>query len=173
MDPLGKIVDVGLNCPGNFHDSRMAAWCHVYNHILALPAPYKVACDSAFNTSGQLEGKLIKTKEEYKEGKQRSSYDQSLTHLCQCSEWGNNGLTGVFRSLRGKLPTDNVQRGYIVWCCVLLHNWRTETVGRNQIATYFNSIVNKEDQNDVANGFDWNQIREEKRRLCAGTKGTD
>ena len=79
----------------------------------------------------------MKTKEEFKEGFARSIYDQSLTHLRQCSEWGNNILTGNWRRLRTKLPTNNVARGQIMWACILLHNYRTETMGRNQIRSYF------------------------------------
>ena len=134
-DPFGKIVDAVVNAPGNFHDSRLAVRGNVYKHIESLPQPYKVCCDDAFSTGGKLKDKLVKTKEQYREGQVRSTYDQSLTHLRQCSEWGNNVLTGVFRRLRGWLPVDNVHRAYIMWACVLLHNWRTETVGRNQIRT--------------------------------------
>ena len=75
------------------------------------------------------------------EGRERDSYDQQLTHLRQCSEWGNNVLTGVFRRLRStKLPVDNVKRAKIMWSAILLHNYRTNNVGRNQIKTYFDNI---------------------------------
>ena len=147
-DPFGKIVDAAVNAPGNFHDSRSASWCRIYDHIAAIPDNYKVVCDDAFKTKGILQGKLIKTKEQFNEGHSRSSYDQTLTHLRQCSEWGNNVLTGVFRRLRTNLPTDNVRRAYIMWSCILLHNWRTETVGRNQIQTYFDEIVKSLDAID-------------------------
>jgi hypothetical protein len=62
-----------------------------------LPQGFKGCCEDAFNTQGNLKDKLVKTKEAYKEGNTRSHYDQQLTHLRQCSEWGNNVLTGVFR----------------------------------------------------------------------------
>lgn len=144
-DPFGKIVDCAINLPGNFHDSKSAWWCHLYKHFEDLPAPYKCVCDDAFYTGGSLSGKLVKTKERYVEGASRSSYDQSLTHLRQCSEWGNNILTGCWRRLRTKLPTNNVARGQIMWACILMHNWRTETVGRNQIKTYFDDIIRQAD----------------------------
>ena len=148
-DPYGKIVDAAVNAPGNFHDSRIASWCGIYDHIAALPDGFKVVCDDAFKTVGNLEDKLIKTKEAFGgEGHKRSSYDQTLTHLRQCSEWGNNVLTGVFRRLRTNLPTDNVRRAYIMWTCILLHNWRTETVGRNQIRSYFDEIVKQLDESE-------------------------
>ena len=143
-DPRGKFFDAGINLPGNFHDSKGTLWCHIYDHIAALPEGYVVVCDSAFNTGGNLKGKLVKLKEaptgDEEIAQEKSDYEKSLTHLRQCSEWGNNVLTGVFRRLRTKLPTDNVKRATIQWCCILLHNWRTETCDRNQIKTYFNNL---------------------------------
>ena len=146
-DPFGKIVDASINLPGSFHDSRAAWWCKLYKHFEDLPDPYKCVCDDAFCTSGAMSGKLVKTTENYQEGVARSLYGQSLTHLRQCSEWGNNILTGCWRRLRTKLPTDNVACAQIIWVCILLHNWRMETIGRNQIRTYFNDIILQADEN--------------------------
>ena len=96
-----------------------------------------------FNTSGILNNKLVKTKDQYKKAASRSSYDMSLTHLRQCSEWGNNILTGVFIRLRSLLPTDNMARSLIVWSCIYLHDYRTEIIERNQIRTYFDNLVDE------------------------------
>ena len=30
---FGKIVDAGVNAPGNYHDSRTATWCGIYHQI--------------------------------------------------------------------------------------------------------------------------------------------
>jgi hypothetical protein len=146
-DPFGKIVDCGVNAPGSFHDSRTSWWCNIYSHFLEIPDGFKCVCDDAFCTSGDLAGKLVKTKEEFKEGFMRGIYDQSLTHLRQCSEWGNNILTGNWRRLRTKLPTDNVARAQVMWASILLHNYRTETMGRNQIRSYFEYIETVEGVN--------------------------
>ena len=51
----------------------------------------------------------------------------------------------------GTIPTDNVRCALIQWSCILLHNWRTETEGQNQIKTYFNNIVAVEDFKDKLN----------------------
>ena len=51
-DVWGRIVDAGVNAPGNYHASKMALWCGIYHHIAQLPVSYKVACDSAFITKG-------------------------------------------------------------------------------------------------------------------------
>lgn len=95
-DPFGKIVDCGVNAPGSFHDSKITLWCRIYDHIKALPSPYHICCDNALYTRGNLHNKIVKCKEEYKEGKERDEYDKSLTHLRQCSKWGSNVLTGCF-----------------------------------------------------------------------------
>ena len=102
-DVFGKIVDAAINAPGTFHDSRSAWWCKIFDHCRDLPDGYKCCCDDAFYTQGDLMNKLVKTKEEFREGMIRSNYDQQLTHLRQCSEWGNNVLTGTFRILKGRL----------------------------------------------------------------------
>ena len=142
-DPFGKIVDAVINAPGTFHDSKSTQWGNVYEHIKKLKPGYKCCCDDAFGTKGDLKDKLIKTKDEYREGFERSSYDMACTHLRQSSEWGNNILVGINRRLRAPLPLDNVMRALIMWNAILLHNFRTETVERNQIKTYFNRIVDE------------------------------
>lgn len=143
-DPYGRIVDAAVNYPGNFHDSKKALWSHMYEHILALPAPYRVASDSAFVASGDFKDKVIKTKwkktkEDCKKGRKEKVASQ-LTHLRQPAEWSNNSITGVYRRLQCELPTDNARRAYILWSCIFLTNWRTNTSDRNQIATYFNYL---------------------------------
>ena len=148
-DPEGKIVDVCVNLPGNFHDSKSILWCHVYDHFAALPDGHIVVCDSAFTCSGDMEGKLYKLKDKKdKDGEWENSepteLDAMLTHIRQCAEWGNNVLTGCFRRLKQRLPTDNVKKARIQWCCILLHNWRTKTCDRNQIKTYFANLADTE-----------------------------
>ena len=104
-------MDAGVNLPGNFHDSKSTLWCNIYDHIMALPDGYVVVCDSAFNTGGRLKGKLVKLAErKADDNSEKSGYEKSLTHLRQCSEWGNQVLTGAFRCMRTKLPTDNIKR---------------------------------------------------------------
>ena len=140
-DPFGRIVDAAANMPGCFHDSKSTKWGNIYDHVRRIPDGYKCCCDDAFSTLGDLANKLVKTSDNAGGG-DRSERDAQLTHLRQASEWGNNILTGVFRRLRTKLPTDNVKRARIMWSAIFLHNFRTETVGRNQIRTYFDQINN-------------------------------
>ena len=139
-DPYGKIIDAAVNTPGNFHDSRSTLWCDIYKHVRKLPDGFKIVCDSAFATGGNLEGKILKLKEDSLCCDEKSDHEKQLTHLCQCSECGNQVLVGTFRRLKTQLPTDNVKRATIMWCTILLHNWRTEKCDRNQIKTYFDYL---------------------------------
>ena len=140
-DPCGMIVDAVVNTPGNFHDSKSTLWGNVYDHISTLPDGFKVVCDSAFETRGFLSGKLVKLKNA-DGGFAETSYDKSLTHLRQSSEWGNGVLCNAWRRLRMPLPTNNTNRGLLLWSCILMHNFRTLTCDRNQIKTYFDNLDN-------------------------------
>ena len=73
-DPYGKIVDAVVNCPGNFHDSKSTLWGNICKHIGAIPAGFIVVCDSAFETRGDLKGKLVKLKGD-NEGFAETSYE--------------------------------------------------------------------------------------------------
>lgn len=101
-DPRGKIVDAGINLPGNFHASKLTPWCHIYDHISAILEGYIIVCDSAFYICGNLKGNMVKLKEtptgDEEIVREKSYYEKSLTHLCQSSEWGNNILTGFLSS---------------------------------------------------------------------------
>ena len=107
-DPYGKIVDAVINCPGNFHDSKSTLWGRIYDHIVAIPAGYVVVCDSAFETRGDLAGKLVKLKGD-NGGFAETSYEMSLAHLRQSSEWGNGVLVNAWRRLKAPLPTNNTK----------------------------------------------------------------
>mmetsp|Transcript_2786 Transcript_2786/g.8191 ORF Transcript_2786/g.8191 Transcript_2786/m.8191 type:complete len:406 (+) Transcript_2786:189-1406(+) len=137
-DPFGKIVDAAVNYPGSFHDSKKALWSKIYDHIKEVPHPYRIAVDSAFSATGDLRGKVVKTK--YKFGEESSPAGRQLTHLRQPAEWANHTLTGVCRRLLLELPTDNVTRGYLLWSSIYVTNWRTNTTNRNQIKTYFDYL---------------------------------
>lgn len=143
-DTYGKIVDCSLNAPGNFHDSKNAFYGRIYRHIACLPDPYCIVADSAFYTRGRLSGKIIKTQQE-QDPEDKSEKASQTTHIRQPSEWGNNSLTGTFRRLQVELPTSNLKRAYVLWSCVLLLNWRTETCDRSQIRTYFDYLKNEAD----------------------------
>ena len=80
-DAYGKIIDAAVNTPGNIHDSKSSLWCDIYEHIEKLPAGFKIVCDSAFKTKGNLEGKIVKLKDEYILYEDKTEYEKQLTHL--------------------------------------------------------------------------------------------
>ena len=92
-----------VNAPRTFHDSISTQWGNVYEHIKKSKPGYKCCYDNAFGNKGDLQDKLIKTKNEYRDGFERSSYDMTCTHLRQSLEWGNNILVGVNWQLRAKI----------------------------------------------------------------------
>ena len=109
-DPAGEIVDVAVNTPGNFHDSKSSSWCRMYGHIEDFPDGFVAVCDSAFTTSRPLDGNLFKLKDEQFA---RTEYEKSLTALRKSSEWGNGVLCNAFRRLHNPLPTNNTRWGLI------------------------------------------------------------
>ena len=53
-DPLGKVIDAGVNLIGNFHCSKSTLCCHAYYHMMALSDGHVLECDSSFAKSGKL-----------------------------------------------------------------------------------------------------------------------
>jgi hypothetical protein len=58
--------------------------------------------------------------------------------LRQCSEWGMRALQGCFARLKSRLTSNKELRYSIIYSAILLHNFRTEFVGLNEIAKVFN-----------------------------------
>ena len=101
-------------------------WCSIYDQIAKLPDGFKIVCDDAFHCTGNVKGKLVKTEMDTLGNADvvSNEHDKALTHLRQCSEWGNGVLTGMFRRLKTKLSTDNVERALIMWSCILLDRYQ-------------------------------------------------
>ena len=55
--------------------------------------------------------------------------------LRQSSEWGMRSLQGTFTRMKSRLTSIKRKRKLILSVIILLHNFRTEVVGLNQIAT--------------------------------------
>jgi hypothetical protein len=70
------------------------------------------------------------------------------TSLRQASEWGMRGLQGTFPCCKKRLPSDSVKHRLVIEGIILVHNYRTHTVGQNQIKAVFDSeyarVVNLE-----------------------------
>jgi hypothetical protein len=59
------------------------------------------------------------------------------TSLWQASEWGMRGLQGTFPRCKKRLPSNKEKRRCVLECIILVHNFRTEVVGQNQISAVF------------------------------------
>jgi hypothetical protein len=62
-----------------------------------------------------------------------------FTSLRQASEWGMRSLQGTFPRLKSRMTSNKKKRYLIIYGAILIHNFRTDIVGLNQIATVFNS----------------------------------
>jgi hypothetical protein len=60
------------------------------------------------------------------------------TSLRQSAEWGMRGLQGTFSRLKTRLTSNKKKRGLLIASILYLHNFRTDLIGLNQIATVFN-----------------------------------
>ena len=59
------------------------------------------------------------------------------TSLRQSSEWGMRALQGSFPRCKKRLPSDFRQRRLVLESIILIHNFRTDIMGCNQIKTVF------------------------------------
>jgi hypothetical protein len=57
--------------------------------------------------------------------------------LRQASEWGMHGMQGSFPRCKKHLPTESYKLMLVLETIILIHNYRTELVGSNQIKTVF------------------------------------
>lgn len=82
---------------------------------------------------------------------------QTYVSLRQSSEWGTRALQGTFSRLKARLTSDNYKRYQTILSIVLLHNFRVDLVGLNQISTVFNphyeQYVNFENYDRISRYF--------------------
>jgi hypothetical protein len=65
---------------------------------------------------------------------------EKYVSLRQASEWGMRALQGSFSRMKSRLTSNSLKRKQILNAIVLLHNFRTQKVGLNQISEVFNPI---------------------------------
>jgi len=106
---------------------------------------YQICVDKGFPRSGELFDKFVgplsnSTKRMLAPVNREALIARHDTYvsLRQASEWGMRALQGTFCRLKTRLPSDKATRRDLIYSIVLLHNFRTDQVGLNQIATIFN-----------------------------------
>jgi len=161
--PTGKIIHASTNFPGSWHDSAVCA--NLIATVLDKIGIYKICVDQGFPRSGDLFDIFVGPMSV----KARRKIAEVLLELLlakhnvyvslrQSSEWGMRSLQGTFTRLKSRLTSDKEFRGDLIYCIVLLHNFRTEFVGLNQIATVFNphyeQYVNVDGYDRIARYYD-------------------
>jgi hypothetical protein len=141
--PTGKIIFASINNPGSWHDAQVAY--KLIQTVIERCHMYAFCVDQGFPRSGPLHDKFIGPIS----AKTRRKLAPNLVNLLlekhnraislrQASEWGMRALQGSFSRLKSRLTSSKTKRQEILHAIVLLHNFRTEYVGLNQITTVFN-----------------------------------
>jgi DDE superfamily endonuclease len=140
--PDGKVFLCAINFPGSWHDGSLTS--NVFPYIRDNIGCYKICVDQGFPRSGDAAGILVGPISK----KQARTLAPNLrpyllkisnvyTSLRQASEWGMRSLQGTFPRCKKRLPSNAAKRKKVIQSIVLIHNFRTELVGLNQIKTVF------------------------------------
>lgn len=111
---------------------------------------YALCVDQGFPRSGDLHGRFVgpmSKKMKKKLSPELAEYlipmHERYISLRQASEWGMRALQGTFSRLKSRMTSDSKKRQKIIFSIVLLHNFRTQMMGLNQIATVFNPLYDQ------------------------------
>ena len=141
----GEIIACRVNCPGSWHDSRVAAG--IYEKLEnETPDGFCLVADSAFpQGNDQVAGKIhvpLKAGQplplDFREREHALRFSRSVLAYRQTAEWGMRALQGGFGRLRIPLAAEYMdQRADMIETCFRLHNLRTRLVGINQIKNVY------------------------------------
>jgi len=139
----GKIIFACINFPGSWHDSQVAT--SLITKVVENIGNYKICVDQGFPRSGDLLNRFVgpisrRARRNLGPENRRVVIRRHNLYvsLRQSSEWGMRALQGTFIRMKSRLPSNKYKRKLILTVIILLHNFRTEVVGLNQIATVFN-----------------------------------
>jgi hypothetical protein len=125
---------VVINFPGSWADGALTA--RFFPVLKRKIGDYKICVDQGFPRSGDAYGTLVGP---VCRRAARHLHRNAHTSLRQASEWGMRGLQRTFPRWKKRLPSVHYQRWLIIEVIVLVHNYRTEMVGFNQINTVFDT----------------------------------
>jgi hypothetical protein len=140
--PDGKVFFAAINFPGSWADGSLAArFLHKMKRKIG---NYKICVDQGFPQSGATHGTFVGpiTKRAarllHRDGRDYLLRISNVyTSLQQASEWGMRGTQGTFTRIKKCLPSDHALRRLVIEAIVLVHNFRTDYIGYNQIGTVF------------------------------------
>jgi hypothetical protein len=140
--PDGRVIFCTINFPGSWHDGSITA--NVLPYIHKKIGTYKMFVDQGLPRSSDalevLIGPISHT-QAYQLAPNLHPYLLHLSNvfvsLCQASELGVKGLQGAFPLYKIRLPSNPFTCKLVIQLIKLVHNFRTETAGFNQIRTVF------------------------------------
>ena len=137
------------NMPGSWHDSSISGDGGLNDLLLdddKTPPPFHIIADSAFPTSGRLGAKIMRSRkdnelrpDDAQENFAQVRMESALVSIRQGAEWGMRGLQACCTRLHKPLSFDPRKRQRLLKVCIMLFNFRTRTVGQNQIRTVFDT----------------------------------
>lgn len=140
--PDGKVFFCAINYPGSWADGAVTR--NFLPFLRGKIGQYKIVVDQGFPRSGDAYGVLVGPLTKKGARKLHASVRAEMIHrsniyvsLRQASEWGMRALQGSFPRFKSRLPSNSAKREKVIRTIVLVHNFRTHLIGRNQIKTVF------------------------------------
>ncbi len=161
----GKVIMCALNFPGSSHDGSLCT--NILPILREKIGVFKICVDQGFPRRGDaldiLVGPVSKRSARSLSPLLRD-YILRLSNvyvsLRQASEWGMRCLQGSFPRIKRRLPSEKVKRKRMIESIVLLHNYQTHFVGRNQIRAVFDPeyerVINITGYDRIARYFNYN-----------------
>lgn len=139
FSPKGKVIYAAINYFGSWHDAKVCR--HLYQDILSKETNYAIIADSAFPKNKHFKHCVLKPIKKFSmdpvKREEQKALSFAITSLRQAAEWGMRSIQATFARLKLRLTSDKVQRYNIILSCLLLHNYRTQLMGINQISEVF------------------------------------
>ena len=140
--PDGKVFFAAVNFPGSWADGSLTA--RFLHQMKKRIGNYKICVDQGFPRSGDAYGTFVGPVTRRAARRLHRDIRNYLlrisnvhTSLRQASEWGMRGLQGTFPRCKKRLPSDDKLRRLVLDAIILVHNFRTDYVGYNQIKSVF------------------------------------
>jgi len=145
--PTGEIIYLVTNCPGSWHDAKIAS--SLYDKLQERTNdPFFLLADTAFPRSDSLRSRIksplktnVRLPTDARERAAALDLSAEVTSARQAAEWGMRAIQGSFGRLSVPLPIeDDRYRAQMLLCCFRLHQLRVRCVGINQIKTVYDPL---------------------------------
>ncbi len=143
FDHRGLIIYYAVNYPGSWHDARIARkFYELLEDPILTPPQFMMLADEGFT----LHGRIVQTKQT-PFNNYRTEMEAANVSIRQSVEWGIRGIKSSWPRITAGLRTEFEWNQQLLLFIMHLHNYRTRTVGFNQIRTVFEP-------------FEWEQFRQ-------------